>query len=141
MVGMIYRQDVDGWNKSRHDGSEFIRLNDVLVEVTRPQITNTQIANRTASARITSIALSPRSRASARFGRQSVSRGVAMTLSLSAHRRVNSCCSRSASSSSPIQRNLRMRLTRSFALLSLSAISSGFGCLSGIGIIFLPSSF
>src|SRR5262249_901553 len=69
---------------------------------------------------------------------QSVSRGVAITQSLSAHRCVNSRCSRSASSSNPIQRNLRMRLTRSFALLSRSAASSCLGCSSVIGITLLP---
>src|SRR5262249_2113453 len=59
----------------------------------------------------------------------------AITLSLSAHRCVNSRCSRSASSSNPIQRNLRMRLTRSFALFSRSAC---LGCSSVICITLLP---
>lgn len=86
------------------------------------------------------IALSPRSRASCAraVADQSVSRGVAMTLSLSVQRRVSSCWSRSASSSRPIQRNFRMRLTRSFALLSSSAASSCFGRSSGIGMAILP---
>src|SRR6516164_5815282 len=72
---------------------------------------------------------------------QSVSRSVAITLSLSAQRRVNSRCSRSASSSRPIHRNLRMRPTRSFALLSSSAASSCCGCLSVIGMAVLPHIF
>jgi len=58
-----------------------------------------------------------------------------MTQSLSEHRSVNSRCSLSASSSIPIQRNLRMRLTISFVLLLPCAASSCFGCVSVIGSI------
>jgi len=53
------------------------------------------------------------------YYRQSVSPGVAITLSHSAAgRRVSSACSRFASSSIPIHRSLRMRLTRSFVAAS-----------------------
>jgi hypothetical protein len=69
------------------------------------------------SARITSTARFPLivRRTSLPMRYQSVSLGVAITLSPSpADRRVSSACSRFASSSIPIHRSFRMRFTRSF---------------------------